>query len=311
MSPKPRSKVTRKVEVSAKEGQDAGDYDDKKENSLHLMMISCEDSPPYGPSENTANMFLDLLEKAYLTQNRKPSQFEITITVYEAKQGDYPSTETEWQSYDGILLPGSFSSAYETEAWIERLKVVIQSEIHEKCRKTMAVCFGHQVFAHSFSGRDFGGGSAVPCPASIQVGPFQFKSNKNCKWLSNDQEVDHPFTILYTHGDMVQSLPQCAISLGGTQTVPIQAAVYFSNDTDSSSSEAAVPYAFTFQGHPEYATDTGLKTFDNVLHAMEEKGKISSSSVEDTKERVSQMYDIVEEDSIHILNDIATVFRWF
>ena len=56
----------------------------------------------------------------------------------------------EWSSYDGILLPGSFSSAYENDEWIQKLKCVIQSEIHAKGRKTLAVCFGHQIFAHSF-----------------------------------------------------------------------------------------------------------------------------------------------------------------
>lgn len=295
---------------------------------LRLMMISCEDHPPYGPSENTAKMFLDLIEMAYLakekrapcttTSPRRKLQ-EITITVYEAKQKDYPSTEQEWQSYDGILLPGSFSSAYGKEDWIERLKEVIQSEIHEKGRKTMAVCFGHQVFAHSFmgenksycSGKGDSGGLAVPCPASTQVGRFTFQSS-NLKWLSLPKKSQNPnssINILYTHGDMVESLPKCAISLGGTETVPIQAAVYFQKQQSPKDNE--VPYAYTFQGHPEYATKTGINTFHNVIDTLNEKGKVSDESLKDIKKSCLEMFHFIQEDSISVMIEVAKIFTWF
>jgi hypothetical protein len=32
---------------------------------LNLMMISCEENPPYGPSKETATMFVELLCQAY------------------------------------------------------------------------------------------------------------------------------------------------------------------------------------------------------------------------------------------------------
>ena len=36
-----------------------------KSKALNLMMISCEENPPYGPSKDTAMMFLELFCQAY------------------------------------------------------------------------------------------------------------------------------------------------------------------------------------------------------------------------------------------------------
>jgi GMP synthase-like glutamine amidotransferase len=276
--------------------------------TLQLMMISCEDSAPYGPSSNTANMFLDLLEKAYRSC-QYPSERTVTvsITVYEAKQRDYPASEQEWNSYDGIILPGSFSSAYETDDWIEELKTIIQNELHLKQRKTMAVCFGHQVFAHSFG--DFGtgndgvdskasGGLVVPCPASIQVGHRHFECST--EYFTRDQA--NSLNILYTHGDMVHSLPSCAIVLGGTETVPIQAAVYLTEDKK--------PYVYSFQGHPEFACELGIETFNNILDSMQENKKVPREDLDCARSEALREFKNVEEDSVHLMQVVGRSFGW-
>ena len=36
------------------------------------------------------------------------------------EQLDYPASVVEWDSYDDILLPGSFLAAYDNEIWIEK-----------------------------------------------------------------------------------------------------------------------------------------------------------------------------------------------
>lgn len=277
--------------------------------TLQLMMISCEDAAPYGPSDNTASMFLDLLEKAYRAF-QYPSERTVTvsITVYEAKQRDYPASEQEWNSYDGILLPGSFSSAYETDDWIEELKTVIQNEIHLKERKTMAICFGHQVFAHSFgnSGTDndgvdsnAGSGLAVPCPASIQVGHRHFECST--EYISH-RDGANSLNILYTHGDMVHSLPSCATSLGGTETVPIQAAVYLT--------EEGKPYVYSFQGHPEYACELGIETFNNILDSMHENDKLPREHLDCARSEAFREFKNVEQDSVHLMQVVGRNFGW-
>ena len=345
----------------------------------------------------------------------------ISITVYNAKSFQYPTTEQEWNSYQGILLPGSFSSAYDEIPWIIHLKHVIQTEIHPKGRKTLAVCFGHQVFAHSFSGSfsfhstrtshkgtdqkeqhagpgqidegilsydsksdfqdkdgngngngdredtsttschirrnndrsggDFGGGGlATPCPSGTQVGirGCQLDMDLMASWnrgktaVKNDDtsetsigmmctdgdgdgDGDDPCKILYTHGDMVHSLPDhCSVSLGGTEFVPIQAAAYFQDThqhtststctcTDKSSPRGVPPYAFTFQGHPEYAvSELGIETFCNVLKKMEERehGRLDAEMLKYAREDALRALDGIDADCVNLMQLVAKILGW-
>ena len=54
--------------------------------------------------------------------------------------------------------------------------------------------------------------------------------------------------LLYTHGDMVQSLPEFAISLGGNANVPIEACAYFSSKEDKVLFQKQ-PQQHTFDNH--------------------------------------------------------------
>ena len=106
--------------------------EDRRQRLLHLAMLSCENQPPYGPSQHTAQLFLDLLtlavQKAAATRqdlehNDKDHEKNdlpttIQIQIFDTQAGVYPD---DWDRFDGFLLPGSFSSAYDTDAWIETL----------------------------------------------------------------------------------------------------------------------------------------------------------------------------------------------
>ncbi len=287
-------------------------------------------------------MFLSLLEKAFELKystmkdpDRKVSSIipiSIKITVYEAKQGIYPQSEEEWNSYDGIILPGSMSSAYQDDEWIRKLKHIIQSEIHGKGRKTLAICFGHQLFAHSFQGIGSknsdddddgvgggGGGIAAPCPQGLQVGRRRFSIDNN---LINVQAEQSSISLdcLYTHEDMVVSLPKCAVCLGGTETVPIQAAAYFTDVGGEGGSETLHqgnirpqlrrPYAFTFQGHPEYATDLGLQTFKNIIKKFEENDRLNGGSLAEAQNDALESIYNVEDNCVKLMKAIGDVFGW-
>ncbi len=331
--------------------------------------------------------------------------FNLSITIYDAKQKDYPISQDEWNSYDGIILPGSFSAAYdEDEEWITYLQQnIIQDEIHPNARKTLAVCFGHQAFAHSFrnvnrnggigdddsdgaDGSD--GGLAIPCPKGTQIGCRGFrmtsigsdvllsdqivrsKSNNDVHVDADAKGDDICCSMLYTHGDMVQDLPSCASSLGGTDTVPIQAACYFSSRTSTptpsptrkstSASESTctrkddndddplkstctttreeesvskslyestsqvsqlplrtrIPYAVTFQGHPEYTSgDIGMETFVNIFKYLKEQNKLPPSALslleqEHVLDDARNRFNDVEADCVHITHVVSKMFQW-
>lgn len=267
---------------------------------LKLMMISCEDEPPYGPSSNVAEMFLELLSNAHL-QSHQNKVLNVSITVYEAKQKDYP-TEEEWDMFDGILLPGSFSSAYDSDEWIQHLKGVIQAEIYNKERKTMAICFGHQVVAHSFADSNCPKQQqpCIPCPASIQLGPRKSET-RFASSTSNTNDMNGK-SILYTHGDMVQKLPDCAETLGGNESVPIQGAVYYT--------KSKKPFIYSFQGHPEYSSEIGLKTFNDILQWMDDHEKMTKEYIANAKLNAVEQFEKIQCDSFKTMHTVAHEFNW-
>lgn len=256
-------------------------------------------------------MFLSLFGKAFQVswKSEKKCNVMVSIAVYDAKQEDYPQSEEEWNCYDGILIPGSLSSAHGEASWITTLKQVIQNDIHAKERKTLAVCFGHQVFAHSFQiGRDSGqnnthGGLAVACPSGFQIGLRSF----NITSTGNDiiPLEGSILSMLYTHGDMVESLPENTLSLGGSDIVPIQAACYYS------SAKSTTPYAFTFQGHPEFSTDLGLVTFQNILNNFKSKETLSSQILERAgKDAKEESFADFENDSVKSIEAVSKILGW-
>lgn len=337
----------------------------KHKSLLNLMMISCEENPPYGPSKDTALIFLELLCQAYerkcsrslLSSSSKESETKnreqqimvsddttnltISITIYHAQSNDYPLTLSEWSSYDGILIPGSLSAAYDTQVeWIEKLQSVIRNEIHKMGLKTVGVCFGHQCFAHAFGAHHdvdvcSREGRAIKCPTGSKAGRISCKlTQEGRQLLLLDGNSDMEIIMLYTHGDMVQSLPEFAISLGGTTNVPIEASAYFSSKEEKilfqkqqqqttstmanggdKSSDTAIkvqPYAFTFQAHPEYISPTGFNTtYFNTVQEMEDRGLITQQFSKEVREDAKVNFEKVQEDSLSVMIAVATTFGWF
>lgn len=260
--------------------------------------------------------------------------FTVSITIYEAKKQIYPRTEEEWDSYDGILIPGSFSAAYEEVDWIRSLRNTIQDHIHIKGRKTLGICFGHQVYAHSFCGASdekdgserTDGGLAVPCPSGTQVGRRVCRLGKVGNSLL-DPIYSEGVSLLYTHGDMVSSLPSCAVNLGGTDNVPIQAAAYFLSADDASLfcdhaheetsdrkklSSVPSPYAFTFQAHPEFVSDIGFDdVFPEILEFLSEKKLLTGKELDNARNDALDNLVQIKDDSVNTMITIGSILGWW
>ena len=334
----------------------------KKE--LHLCCLGCDDSPPYGPTQHTAQMFLHLLVSALQHEYPVPPdaatssatdashQLRIQISVYRCQQMDYPS---DYSAFDGILLPGSFSGAYEMDEWIQRLKVEISTILYPQSIPTFGVCFGHQIYAHALGEGDQGGvaaggggnsgGRAIPCPAGPQIGCHKFNcTDLGIQFFMKEKE-DHGaggrasslaeevpsqvVELLYTHGDMVESLPWCAKSLGGNNQVPIQAAVYYSredsyhNNDDDKKNPTIV--AVTVQAHPEYAavSDGGLSssccslgydegTFHQTLSHMEQQQRGGTVvNIEEIVRKAEEKRETIAKQSIMVMIMAGKRLGWF
>ncbi|CAJ1922026.1 unnamed protein product [Cylindrotheca closterium] len=276
-----------------------GDTTGKK---LELLFIGCEAKPPYGPHEHTANLFLQLIVRAL--ESCTTTTTKVVIHVYSTSQGNYPSKDA-LEKCDGVILPGSFNSAYDEDEWVLQLKEWIQTELVAKERKTLGVCFGHQLYAHSYEQ-----GQATKCGAGPQAGRKSITLTEDGKKLLCSEETSKDsLNLYYTHGDMVQKLPSQASKLGGNEKVPIQSAIYFANASPSKK-----PIAITFQAHPEFGCDRQLgmeKTLYEIMEVMKSRGDLSEGDWEQAKEDAAAKYEAVESDSIGVMIAVGKTFGWF
>lgn len=299
--------------------------------NLKLLMICCEEAAPYGPAEATAHMFLELLYMSYghlASMNEHQEIYgikSISIAVYHAQHEDYPASKEEWDSYDGCIIPGSLSSAYDTHInWIKRLHDVIRDEIHANRRKTLAVCFGHQSFAHALGEMvdpsNERNGEACMCPSGKKAGRKSFNVTPVGKLIFGS---DLPcLEMLYTHGDMVNSLPRTGLCLGGNEDVPIQSAAYFAseecalkykeNASEGKNDTSTIPYALTFQSHPEFISTDGFNVnFVNIVEAMEKLKHIDAATAQEACADAKQTFDRVKLHSLDATMAVAMILGWF
>jgi len=277
--------------------------------TLRLCFLGCEENPPYGPTEHTANLFLELLRETLSDQCKVGGdRWDIYIEIFRVQLGQYP---TNWDIYDGIILPGSFSAAYDTVDWIETLKQVIQTEIVAKQRSTMGICFGHQIIAHSFES-----GMARKHSPGSRGGRYSMSTTEAGSKLFSGTDIN----FFYSHGDMVEKIPPSAIALGHDplDNLPVQSAAYFKNENEAqqfASGDISVkPFAITFQAHPEYAVsrDLGLEfTLSRILTEMAKRKAISSDAEAIAQKDASDNFDMVHQQSKDVFATSAKVLGWF
>jgi len=312
---------TQRTILQGSGGKDDGDGILKR---LHLCCLGCEDQPNYGTYAHTAQLFFDLIWRCMEERTMEDAQdptvkydrWELRIDVYHVKEGDFPD---DWNAFDGFILPGSFASAYEDEEWIHRLSEVIQTELMTQQRKTLGVCFGHQVIAQSFAT-----GKVTKCPVGSQAGRKALELTDAGKRVFSRHGDPEATTIdlFYTHGDMVEQLPaDIAVSLGGNDIVPIQSAAYFASHEDaagwvSSSDDDADgnnPIAITFQAHPEYTSPKlGFeKTMLPIIEYMATSKHITESKGQEEMEDSKQHYGHVEKQSLQTMMSVGEIFGWY
>ncbi len=282
--------------------------EDSMERELRLLFLGCESQPPYGPYEHTATLFLDLITRAL--REVGALSYRVIIDVYHVSKNHFPP-RTAYDEYDGILLPGSFSSAYDSDPWILELSNVIQEELVANQRPTLGVCFGHQLFAHSFAE-----GGAIKCPAGPQAGRKVSELTPLGKeWLFGSDSGNTTCSglqLFYTHGDMVEKLPPQGCCLGGTKEVPVQAAIYFSAEEQQQQQQQVI--AITFQAHPEYASSRSLGlegTLNPIMKTMNDRRDISDEELERAGADAEEQFEAVERQSIQTMITVGRILGWF
>jgi GMP synthase-like glutamine amidotransferase len=279
-----------------------------KKKVLSFAMLGCETEPPYGPNRHTAQLLLDLISMAAAAHCDNILCWSIHIHIFNIQVNEYP---VDWDKYTGFIIPGSFSSAYDAEPWIIRLREVIQSHIVPYRRPVLGICFGHQILAQSFMT-----GRVSKIPTGARVGRHVMENTLAGSTVFEKGSLN----LYFTHGDMVEKLPDVAVCLGGNAYVPIQSAAYFATAEDARRFEstggfrASSPYCISFQAHPEYATSVsaGLEqTLDACMDAMEKRGAVESHVRTKASRDARQAFATVQRDSIEAMVQVGRLLGWF
>lgn len=162
---------------------------------------------------------------------------DLTFVVYDVENEHYPDDIDEVDAY---LITGSKCSVYDEQRWISTLASFV-CELHQRKKKLLGICFGHQMVAHALGGRvgksDKGWG----------VGIHSYRFPELPTW--HDQ-LDPEFNILVSHQDQVMQPAEGAKVIAGSGFC--DNAVCQLDD-----------HILTFQGHPEFVAEysAALMTF--------------------------------------------------
>ena len=163
-------------------------------------------------------MFADLISQTKIDADWK---------VYQVWEGEIPSSTDECEAW---FISGSRKSIYEEEDWIKYFGEVV-TNLHADKRKTVGICFGHQIIAQALGGEvqcsDRGWGIGVKEIEMTTQEPWMQSSLKKVK-------------MLFTHQDQVEKLPPGARLLGSAEHCPH--AIF-----------AMGNHILAFQSHPEYS----------------------------------------------------------
>ena len=154
--------------------------------------------------------------------------------TYDVLAGDYPESI---DACDGYVITGSRESVYDDQEWISRLGNFVIA-LHERQKKTVGICFGHQLIAHVL------GGETTSAAGGWGVGVHEFKVEFEPPWMP---EKTTSFRLLCSHRDQVTRLPQDAHVFAKSDFCPV--AGFTLGD-----------HFVTFQGHPEFE-----KSYSEIL----------------------------------------------
>ncbi len=154
---------------------------------------------------------------------------DLEFVVYDVEEGQYPA---DMEEADAYLVTGSKSSVYEEKAWITELLQFVR-ELHQRRKKLVGICFGHQLVAQAL------GGEVAKSEKGWGVGLHTHRFNKVPDWHDGE---DEDLDILVSHQDQVIELAEGAVALASSEFC--ENAVCQIGD-----------HVLTFQGHPEFTPD--------------------------------------------------------
>lgn len=161
--------------------------------SLRVGLLACDtvDAPLGETHGQYADMFARLLTS---------SAPQVELRLYRVHADEFPASVDEC---DAWLVSGSRRSVYEDLPWIARLAAFLRA-LHTARRRTVGICFGHQLIGHAL------GGHAARAPQGWGLGAQRSAVLEARPWM---QPPARDYTLYAVHQDQVLTLPPGATRL--------------------------------------------------------------------------------------------------
>jgi GMP synthase-like glutamine amidotransferase len=153
----------------------------------------------------------------------------IETVEYDVFRLEYPDDIDEVDAY---LMTGSKASVYDDEDWIHGLGDFVQ-QLHQRRKKLIGICFGHQLVAHVLGGR------TEKANTGWLIGVHRHELNAEGLALTGAEDG---FNIICSHQDQVIEPADGATILAGSNLCPV-AMCRIEN------------HILTVQGHPEFSAE--------------------------------------------------------
>lgn len=128
----------------------------------------------------------------------------LSFETFDVEAMQYPA---DLDDCDGYVITGSKKSVYDDEPWIHRLADYVR-ELHAAKKKTVGICFGHQMVAFALDGE------AGPAEQGWGVGVHSSPVFEDAPWMRPRLET---LNLIVSHKDQVSALPTDSTLLAGNE----------------------------------------------------------------------------------------------
>lgn len=132
--------------------------------------------------------------------------------VHDVENGAFPP---DLARFDGVVVTGSASAAYDQAPWIGRLLQTI-GEAHALEIPLLGVCFGAQAVALAL------GGAVAPNPGGWDIGLTELTLSPAAEALPGFAPAPNPLRVLQTHYDAVTRMPDGGVLLASSDKTEVE-----------------------------------------------------------------------------------------
>ena len=168
----------------------------------------------------------------------------LVLTPIRCHQGEMPDSPDD---FDAFLISGSRHGVYDPPPWIAQLQDFVR-RCRERRRKTVGICFGHQLIAHALGGEtrkaDAGWGMGIQSAALTETLPWMGNESMDNESMDNSDlraagAYKPGYNLVVLHQDQVVALPPGFRVIAKNDFCPIS--MFVGDDV-----------MLGIQGHPEF-----------------------------------------------------------